>query len=95
MLHHLYMQATDGTTSGDTSEATFVVTQRGPNTVNLSVTPVDSSGSEDIIVMGTGDDSAVGGSDVTAAEYAIDATPANGTGVAVDLPNLAGAPVPS
>jgi len=44
----------------------------GPASTNLSLTPNPSSGAEPVDLTATGNDSATGGSDVTAAEYWVD-----------------------
>jgi len=44
----------------------------GPASTNLSLTPNPSSGAEPVVLSATGDDTATGGSDVTAAEYWVD-----------------------
>jgi len=61
----------------------------GPVTTGLTLTPNPSSGAEPVLLTATGDDTATGGSNVTAAEYWID----GGSHTLMDIVGTTAAPV--
>lgn len=93
--HVLYVRGFDGTTWGPVSSYLFTgIDDTGPTTRSPSLKPRLTNGSSGVAVSATADDTASGGSDITAAEYYLDAVdPGEGNGIAMDV-NVA-APVAS
>lgn len=85
--HTFYVHGSDGTW-GAVNFAALHLDKLGPATGGLSLAPNPSDGSVEVFVSATGDDSATGGSNITAAEYFIGAPGADGTGTALAV-NLA------
>jgi hypothetical protein len=83
--HTIYVHGTDGTNWGGFGSSTLVVDKTGPSSTGLSLTPNPSNGSVNVALHATGDDTATGGSNITAAEYFIGATGANGSGTAMTV----------
>lgn len=86
--HPVTVRAQD--TLGNWSSTTtinLVVDNMGPTTSGLSLTPNPSNGSVGVTFSFTGNDTASGNSNITAAEYWIDpvGTPASGTGTSVSV----------
>lgn len=71
--HTVYVHGRDGAGNwGSFSSTTFGVDAAGPTTSALVLNPSRTSGSAGVAISATGDDSATGNSNVTAAEYSID-----------------------
>jgi FtsP/CotA-like multicopper oxidase with cupredoxin domain len=90
--HTVYVHGSDGTW-GAFNFAVLHLDKLGPETRSITLAPNPSDGSVAVSVSATGDDSATGGSNITAAEYFIDGTGAEGTGTALTV-NVA-APIAS
>jgi FtsP/CotA-like multicopper oxidase with cupredoxin domain len=69
--HTIYVHGSDGTW-GAFNFAVLHVDQLGPDTSSISLAPNPSDGSAQVFVSATGNDTAKGNSDITAAEYSID-----------------------
>ncbi len=79
--HTIYVRGQDAAGNwGSFNLSTLNVDNGGPTTSGLSLTPNPTDGSVDVAVTGTADDTAGGSSNITAAEYFIDATGADGSG---------------
>jgi hypothetical protein len=88
--HTLYIHGRDDTSThnwGPVTSVVFILDKTGPTTSNVTLSPNPSNGSVGVTLSFTANDSASGNSNVTAAEYWIDAagTPANGTGTAISV----------
>jgi hypothetical protein len=83
--HTMFVHGTDGTTWGGFGSTTLVLDKTGPASTGLVLTPNPSNGSVAVALHATGDDTATGGSNITAAEYFVGATGANGTGAAMTV----------
>lgn len=86
--HTVYVHGRDDSANanwGAFSSTSFTLDTAGPITTTPVLNPSRTNGSVNVAVSATGDDSATGGSNVTAAEYFIDAVTANGSGVAMSL----------
>ena len=84
--HTIYVHALDSNGHwGAFTSAILRIDETGPATTGLSLAPNPSTGSANVTLSGTGNDTANGGSNVTAAEYFIDpvGAPANGSGTAM------------
>jgi hypothetical protein len=90
--HTFYVHGSDGTW-GALNFAVLHLDKLGPATSGITLTPNPSNGSVGVAVSATGNDSATGNSIITAAEFFIDATGADGTGTAMTV-NVA-APIAS
>ena len=86
----LTVTADSGTTSR-TATTILTTTQpgggdlTGPTTTSPTLTPSATNGTADSNLHATGDDTATGGSDITAAEYFTDALGTDGTGTAMSV----------
>lgn len=71
--HVLYVRGQDGAAVwGAPRSVAFTVDTTGPTTSGLTLTPNPSNGTTNVALHGTADDTATGGSNVSAAEYQID-----------------------
>jgi hypothetical protein len=72
--HTFYVQGSaNGTTWGPVSSVIYASADAtGPTTKSLGLSPNPSNGSADVLLKATGDDSASGGSNITAGHYTID-----------------------
>jgi hypothetical protein len=77
--HTIFVHGSDGTW-GAFNFAVLHLDKLGPDTSGITLTPNPSDGSLDVAVSATGNDSASGNSNITAAEYFIGATGVAGTG---------------
>jgi FtsP/CotA-like multicopper oxidase with cupredoxin domain len=92
--HTIYVRGRDLLGNwGALNFATLNLDKSGPTTSGMTLTPNPSNGTVAVALHATGNDTATGGSNITAAEYFIGATGANGTGTAMTV-NVA-APVAS
>jgi len=79
--HSLYVRGQDSSGNwGAPRSVSFVVDMSGPITSGLTLTPNPSSGTVNVALHATGNDTTTGGSNITAAEYFIGTTGADGTG---------------
>ncbi len=88
--HTLYVHGRDDTSThnwGPVTSVSFNLDKTGPTTSNATLSPNPSNGSAGVTLSFTANDNASGNSNVTAAEYWIDAagSPANGTGTAISV----------
>jgi hypothetical protein len=84
--HTIYVHGQDSLANWGTFSSTSITIDRaGPTTSALVLTPSRSNGTVNVAISATGDDSATGNSNVTAAEYSID----GGTAVALSLNKVA------
>jgi FtsP/CotA-like multicopper oxidase with cupredoxin domain/Cu/Zn superoxide dismutase len=81
--HTLYVHGSDGTTWGTFNFAVLHLDKEGPMSGSIVLTPNPSDGRVVVAISATGDDSMTGGSDVVAAEYAIDDMMGTPTGMTV------------
>jgi FtsP/CotA-like multicopper oxidase with cupredoxin domain len=71
--HTIYVRGQDANGNwGSFLSVTLNLDKTGPTSTGLSLTPNPSSGAESVTLTATGDDTASGGSNVTAAEYWVD-----------------------
>ncbi|MBI5566322.1 MAG: multicopper oxidase domain-containing protein [Chloroflexi bacterium] len=88
--HTLYVHGQDAAGNwGVFSAVVITLDKTGPATMSIVLTPNVSQGNADVGVQATGNDAATGNANVTAAEYFIDATGADGTGTALTLNQIA------
>jgi FtsP/CotA-like multicopper oxidase with cupredoxin domain len=87
--HTIYVHGSDGTTWGAFNFAVLHLDKLGPATSGVSLAPNPSDGSVEVFVSATGDDRATGNSDVTAAEFFIDATGADSSGTPLTVDPVA------
>jgi VCBS repeat-containing protein len=72
-IHTIYVRGQDANGNwGSFLSVTLNLDKTGPTSTGLSLTPNPSSGAESVTLTATGDDTASGGSNVTAAEYWVD-----------------------
>ena len=83
--HTIYVHGSDGTTWGAFNFATLSLDKLGPTTSGITLSPNPSNGSVSVAVSATGNDSATGNSDITAAEFYIGATGADGSGTPMSV----------
>ena len=83
--HTIYVRGSDGTTWGAFNFAVLHLDKDGPATSGITLTPNPSDGSVVVAVSATGNDTATGNSDVTAAEFFIGTPGADGTGTAMTV----------
>ena len=84
--HNIYIHGHDAAGNwGSFTSITLVLDKAGPSTIGLSANPNPSSGTTSVALSGSGNDSASGNSNVTNAEFFIDAVGANGSGTAMTL----------
>lgn len=81
-------QDADGTW-GPVGSTVLDLVKAGPVIRGLSTTPAVTNGSKAVVFRGTADDTATGSVNVTAVEYFLDATGANGTGLPVSQNKVA------
>ena len=79
--HTFYVHGFDGTTWGAFNFATLSLDKLGPATSGVTLAPNPSDGSAAVAVSATGNDTATGNSDVTAAEYFIGNPGTDGDGI--------------
>lgn len=82
--HKFYVHGSDGTW-GAFNFAVLHLDKLGPATTGLTLAPNPSNGSVDVAVNATGNDSATGGSNITAAEFFIGAPGADGSGTVMTV----------
>jgi hypothetical protein len=83
--HTLYVRAHDAAGNwGVVGSTTVTLSKTGAVTTGVVLTPNPSGGTGDVAISATGDDTGLGGT-VTGAEYFVDATGTNGSGVAMSL----------
>ena len=83
--HTLYVRAHDGAGNwGVVGSTTVTLSKTGAVTTGVLLNPNPTTGTGDVAISATGDDSGLGGT-VTGAEYFLDATATNGTGTPVTL----------
>ena len=87
--HTIYVHATDGSTWGAFDFETLQVDKTGPSVYSLSVTPQPSNGTIDVVLKGTADETAAGGSNVAGASYQIDTGPWVGMAVTPEASKVA------
>lgn len=76
--HTIYVRGQDSAGNwGTFRPITLILDKSGPVTKNLGLSPNPSSGSVSVTLSATGDDTANGNSNVTAAEYWVDSNPAS------------------
>ncbi|MEP7370236.1 MAG: multicopper oxidase domain-containing protein, partial [Dermatophilaceae bacterium] len=78
--HVVYVHAQNASGWGPFSSAPLNLDTVGPSTTSLVLTPAVTNGSVDVAVSGSGDDRTSGSSNVTAAEYFVGVTGADGMG---------------
>jgi hypothetical protein len=79
--HTIYVRGQDDVGNwGSFNFAVLNLDKAGPATLNPTLTPNPSSGTVDVALHATGNDSASGGSNIAAAEYFIDTLGADGNG---------------
>ncbi len=84
--HTLYVRGQDALGNwGDFNLVPFQLVNAGPLTYGLTFTPNPSRGDVDVVLSGTGDDSAEGNSIITAAEYFIDSAGPDGAGTPMSV----------
>jgi hypothetical protein len=92
--HPIYVHGQDANgTWGAFSSAVLKLDKAGPTTSGLTLTPNPSNGTVNVALHATGNDTATGGSNITAAEYFIGATGADGSGTSMSV--NAAAPIAS
>jgi hypothetical protein len=88
--HTVYVRGQDGLGNwGPMVSATIVIDRAGPATTGLTLNPNPSNGTGTIALGGSASDVATGNNNVTAAEYFLGGTGADGTGTNVSLNKLA------
>ena len=83
-MHTIYVRGQDAVGNwGPFNSIVLNLDKTGPATTGISLNPATSTGTVNVTLQATGNDTASGNSNVTAAEYFIDAPGANGTGTAM------------
>ena len=83
-MHTIYVRGQDAVGNwGPFNSVVLNLDKTGPATSGISLNPATSTGTVNVVLQATGNDIASGNSNVTAAEYFIDAAGANGTGTAM------------
>ncbi len=84
--HNIYIHGQDAAGNwGSFNFVTLNLDKQGPATGSLQATPNISNGSVNVALSGSANDTATGNSNITAAEYFIDASGANGTGTVMTV----------
>ncbi|MEW5829843.1 MAG: multicopper oxidase domain-containing protein [Chloroflexota bacterium] len=85
--HTLFVRGTDALANvGTFNTITLVLDKTGPESKSIVFAPTSSNGTKDVILRATADDSALGGSNIVAAEFYINAPPASAMSVNVNEP---------
>ena len=84
--HNIYIHGQDAAGNwGSFNFVTLNLDKQGPATGSLQATPNISNGSVNVALSGSANDTTTGNSNITAAEYFIDASGANGTGTVMTV----------
>ena len=84
--HNIYIHGHDAAGNwGAFTSITLILDKAGPLTTGLSGNPNPSMGTSNVAISGSANDSASGNSNVTNAEFFIDALGVNGSGIAMSL----------
>ncbi len=85
--HTLFVRGTDSLANvGTFNTIALVLDKTGPETRSLVFVPASSNGTRDVTLRATGDDTAFGGSNISAAEFYINTPPASPMAVNVNEP---------